>query len=222
MSELDFLVPPEIINDSLFNILLELAARPLVKTILEIGSSSGEGSTKALYQGIEKKKSARIFCIEVSKVRFSKLLENYKGNNRIVGINMSTVFPIEFPSEKDIQYFYMTVQSALSDFPMDRILGWLKKDIDYIQDNQISCGAIREIKKMYKLKEFDLVLIDGSEFTGFIELKQVLGSKLIVLDDIKSFKNYHSYNHLLKSLEYKLLCEDRGLRNGFAVFERIE
>jgi hypothetical protein len=215
---LDNLISPEIINDELSLILEKLAYRPDIKTILEIGSSSGEGSTAALYRGCCNK-DTKLFCMEVSDVRFDKLMENYP-NGFIDGFNMASIFPFEFPSEEEITVFYNTVKTNLNNFPLKEVLRWLKQDLDYIEDNIVSCGGIEYIQAVYHTKTFDLVLIDGSEFTGKKELEKIKGSKCIVLDDINSFKNYYSYQDLSNDIDYRLIKENWKLRNGFAIFER--
>ncbi|PMB30600.1 hypothetical protein CEN43_16495 [Fischerella thermalis BR2B] len=46
-SELNRLIPPEIKNDEFYAILQRITREENIKTVLEIGSSSGEGSTEA-------------------------------------------------------------------------------------------------------------------------------------------------------------------------------
>ena len=75
-SELDHVIPAEIIGDRLHAILEQLAAREGVRHILEIGSSSGEGSTAALARGACRNPSApRLHCMEVSAPRFERLVD---------------------------------------------------------------------------------------------------------------------------------------------------
>lgn len=54
-SELNRLIPPEIKNDEFYTAIQELARKENIKTVLEIGSSSGEGSTEALVRGLPEK-----------------------------------------------------------------------------------------------------------------------------------------------------------------------
>jgi hypothetical protein len=224
MSELDFTIPPEVVNDELSETLERLAARGDVRNILEIGSSSGEGSTKALYQGMKERwRVSSFFCMEVSKPRYKQLLTNYRGYSdpRLVFVNVSSVFLDEFPNEKLVSDFYYNIRSPLDKYPLDTVLGWLRQDKAYIEENNILCDGIYKIKRIYKVDNFDLVFIDGSEFTGMCECQKVFGSKIIVLDDICSFKNYYSYLFLANHKEYKLIQENKKLRHGYAVFEKI-
>jgi len=68
--------------------------------------------------------------------------------------------------------------------------------------------------------DFDMVLIDGSEFTGEAELYHCLGARVIALDDVNSHKCFNAYRILANHVSYALTHQNMGLRNGFAVFER--
>jgi len=224
MLELDQPIGPEIINDPLSEQIERLASREDVKNILEIGSSSGEGSTKAFYRGIQGRPDVSLFCLEMVKTRFNLLLNNYQGNNdpRMKCINMSSVFPDEFPKEEEIIEFYNNIPSALNDFPIEMVLGWLRADLEYIKANSVHCGGISFIKQTYQVANFDMVLIDGSEFTGNVEFGKIYGAKIIILDDILAFKNFWPNYHLSRDHRYHSIFLDVHLRNGAAIFERHE
>lgn len=70
------IIPPEVLDDNFYHSLVHCASRSDVKTILEIGSSSGEGSTDAFVKAIRNRSdsnSVKLFCMEVSQARFEKL-----------------------------------------------------------------------------------------------------------------------------------------------------
>ena len=81
---------------------------------------------------------------------------------------------------------------------------------------------LQKIKQENNIELFDLVLIDGSEFTGNAELDEVYGAKFICLDDINTFKNYKNHHELLSDLNYELVVENSSVRNGFSIFRRID
>src|SRR5918992_749767 len=69
-SELDRLIPPEIKGDRFYRAIADVAATPGVREILEIGSSSGAGSTEAWVLGaLRNPERPRLHCIEVSEAR---------------------------------------------------------------------------------------------------------------------------------------------------------
>jgi hypothetical protein len=76
------------------------------------------------------------------------------------------------------------------------------------------------IKHNHNIENFDLVLIDGSEFTGFAEFNKIYGAKYILLDDINGFKNYKTHQYLKNDKNYNLIIENYYVRNGFSAFSK--
>jgi MoaA/NifB/PqqE/SkfB family radical SAM enzyme len=220
ISELDIIIPPEIKNDEFYFEIAKLIKSEKIGTILEIGSSAGEGSTEAFVNNL--KEDTKLFCMEVSIPRFEKLKERYKENKNIICYNASSIPIDKFPKEEDIVKFYVTTKTVLNNYPLRQVLRWLKQDKTYIKNNKIEENGIEKIKSKNNIKNFDLVLIDGSEFTGKEELNKVYGSKFILLDDINSYKNIHNYSKLLGDDNYKLIKENRKIRNGYAIFRKKE
>lgn len=218
---LDLIIPPEITCDSFYSTLKDITAHKELKTFLEIGSSSGAGSTKALVEGLSTRvDSPKLFCMELSRERYIALYNSYKEHPFIYTYNLSSLPASAFPSEDEVRYFYDHVESNLRAYDIDTVIDWLRQDRDYLQKHGLDFNGINFIKKCHNIETFDFVLIDGSEFLGEVELQSVWKSKVIALDDIKTFKNYASYSRLKASFSYKLIQEDLTLRHGYAIFER--
>ena len=219
-SELNHLIPPEIKNDEFYTAIQEIARKEEIKTVLEIGSSSGAGSTEAFVTGIRQNHNKPIlFCMEVSAPRFNELKKRYENEDFVRVYNISSV-PIEsFPDEQEVINFYENTNNNLKFYPLDRVLTWLHQDIEYVKESGFSENGIRKIKNENNIDYFDIVLIDGSEFTGGAELEEVYGSKYILLDDINTFKNYNNYNRLLTDKNYVLINCNKNIRNGYAIFK---
>ncbi|MBF0226225.1 MAG: glycosyltransferase family 4 protein, partial [Desulfobacterales bacterium] len=217
-------IPPEIVkNDGFYEAIKKIASSEDIKTILEIGSSSGEGSTKAFIEGINiNPNKPIIFCIEVSENRFSSLKEYYITNNFVKCYNFSSISINDFPDESTIIEFYKNIKGPLNSFPLETILGWLKQDIEYLRNSNVPQNGIKRIKQEHKIDFFDVVLIDGSEFTGMAELDIVYGAKFIFLDDIRTFKNYKNHQRLSSDSHYKMIDFNPNVRNGYSAFKRIE
>lgn len=221
-SELNQLIPPEIKNDEFYAAIQKLAREEDIKTVLEIGSSSGGGSTEAFVTGLrDNPNKPTLFCMEVSKTRFAELTKNYENDSFVKCYNVSSVSLKQFPNENEIIEFYNTTQTNLNFYPLERILGWLKQDIDYVKNSGDPNGIIK-IKQENNIDFFDLVLIDGSEFTGNAELEDVYGAKFICLDDINTFKNYNNHQKLLADNNYTLIAQNTLLRNGYSIFKRAD
>jgi glycosyltransferase involved in cell wall biosynthesis/predicted O-methyltransferase YrrM len=219
-SELNRLIPAEIKNDEFYAAIQKIAKEEDIKTVLEIGSSSGEGSTEAFVTGLRQNPNKPIlFCIEVSKTRFTELKNNYKNERFVKCHNISSISVRKFPDEKEIIDFYNSYHTNLNLYPIERVLAWLQQDIEYVNNSGVSDNGIQKIKYENNIDYFDLVLIDGSEFTGKAELDEVYGANFICLDDITTFKNYQNFNRLLNDPDYILIISNQNIRNGYAIFQ---
>jgi hypothetical protein len=220
-SDLDQIIPPEIVNDEFYEKIRRLAQAARIRTMLEIGSSTGEGSTRAFVEGMhDNPNRPTLFCLEVSRWRFQKLQANYERNTQVRCYNMTSVPIDRFPTEADVIDFYRLRQSKLNVYPLGEILRWLREDIRYVNTLGPGQNGIQIIKDQNNIDTFDMVLIDGSEFTGLAELDEVYGAHFILLDDIGTFKNLGNYERLRDDPTYQLLATNAELRNGYAVFER--
>lgn len=219
-SELNFIIPGEIKDDEFYEIIKDIARKEDIKTILEIGSSAGAGSTEAFVSGLqENPNKPLLFCMEVSKPRFAELQRKYINFPFFKCYNISSVSLEHFPNENEIIKFYCTKQTYLNFYPLERVLGWLRQDIEYVKYSGVNGEGIKHIKEENNIDLFDVVLIDGSEFTGSVELEEVYGAKIIILDDTNTFKNFNNYQKLLTDDNYELLKSNNHIRNGYAVFK---
>ena len=223
MSSLDQLIPPQVKNDGFYNAIVKVAATQGVKTILEIGASSGGGSTEALVNGSLKNPGGppQIHSIEVSKARIGQFQERWKDYPFVHGYNTSSVEAGSFPTPETITRFYREERSKLRNVKLEKVLGWLQADLDYLRDHpDLNAAGIRRIKDATGIAVFDAVLIDGSEFTGEAEMPEVYGARFIMLDDTRSYKNWNNQRRLDADGAYRRVKRSRWTRNGWAIFEK--
>lgn len=197
------IIEPEIIHDELWDLIRKYASRPDLTRFVEIGSSDGRGSTSAFIAGM--KPGDRLDCWEIDPERYNALMARYP---HVIGHNASTVEVIELPTAEDVTYFRQKITSSMSQYPLSQVLAWLEKDIEATRNSQ----TIRPWRA-------DIALVDGSEFTGLQDTVSVLGSKIIILDDAYSYKNWESARLIFGHHAYELVRK-ANLRNGFLVFER--
>ena len=222
-SDLDVIIPPEIINDEFSHLIQKIAREESVHNVLEIGSSSGGGSTEAFVKGLQENPNRpRLFCMEISRARFGTLRDAYKKLDFVKCYNVSSVPLDKFPAEQDVAAFYSGIKTALNNYPLDMVLGWLRKDKEYVSCSGVPDDGIQRIKRENGIENFDLVLIDGSEFTGSAELEEIYGARIIILDDVNAYKNYFNYRRLTFDTNYVLVTENWSLRNGYAVFRLVK
>ncbi len=220
-SELNHLIPPEIKNDEFYAAIQRMAREEDLKTVLEIGSSSGGGSTEALVTGLrENPNKPTLFCIEISKTRFTELTKKYENDSFVKCYNVSSISLEQFPDEQEVISFYKSTKTNLNYYSLEQVLGWLRQDIDYVKKSGVSDNGIKIIKQENKIDFFDLVVIDGSEFTGSTELNEVYGARFIFLDDINAFKNYENHQELIADENYALIDQNLFVRNGYSIFQK--
>jgi hypothetical protein len=210
-------------RDRFYRTIQRVAASRGVKTILEIGASSGGGSTEALVSGALANPGGppTIHTIEISEVRFQALVERYREYAFVRCYNVSSIPAEEFPGEEEVTRFYRQVRSKLRNNRLEKVLGWLRQDLAYLRQHpELSAPGIERIKAAANVDRFDVALIDGSEFTGERELALVDGARFLLLDDTRSFKNWRSQERLLADPRYRRIAWSRFRRNGWAAFER--
>ncbi len=220
---LDRLIAPQINNERFYRTIRQVAATEGVRTVLEIGASSGGGSTEALVAGALANPGGppQIHSIEVSRARFGALLERYRSYPFFHGYNVSSVPAASFPSEDEVTRFYRDVRSKLRNNRLSKVLGWLRQDLAYLAEHaDLDAPGIRRIREQCGIEVFDAVLIDGSEFTGVPELREVYGARFLLLDDTRTFKNWENARRLRADPAYRRVCSSYWTRNGWAVFER--
>ncbi|MBL0320627.1 MAG: hypothetical protein IPP74_15235 [Alphaproteobacteria bacterium] len=154
--------------------------------------------------------------------RFEALQERYADKAFVNCCNTSSVPISRFPSVQTIESFYRSQQSGLNQYPLTQVLGWLDQDLEYVRSSGCDESGIARIRRENSVDLFDMVLIDGSEFTGTAELDEVYGAKWLLLDDINTYKNFENHQRLNQDDSYELLVENRHLRNGYSIFRRKE
>jgi hypothetical protein len=227
---LETLIPAEIVCDELSEWLTKLAQRPDVRTILEIGSSSGEGSTQAIVNGmLEAEHEQELFTIEMSTVRHAACKDRYANLPWVHCFQGSAVLHSGYLTAEEVNSFYLTHETNLNKYPLEQVLGWLKQDLEayaacphthVIQDIKLNHAPRTSVHGGEVIHFFDMVALDGSAFTGYAELSEVYGAKIIVLDDVYDIKHWSSFQSLCSSAEYELVEHNPTLRNGYAIFQK--
>lgn len=212
----------EIRDDALAERLEAVAADPSIRTILEIGSATGAGSTAALVRGLRRNAGARVVCLEALPERFRELAHHYRDETGVIAINASSVGPDGFATEAEVRGFHAALKTALSRYRLDEVLRWREADLALLRNGTVPTNGIERARESAGVDVFDAVLIDGSEFTGRAELDAVIGARVVVLDDVGSLKNHFNCQRLLADPRYELVDADPNLRNGYAVFELSE
>ena len=218
---LETVIPPEVIADELADWLTRLCASERLVNVLEIGSSSGDGSTAAIVAGLSKNPNrARLFCLEMVRSRYEALKRRFANDDFVVCYRASSVPPESFLSEAEVAKFFDEVDTDLKQYGLGTVLQWRAKQLAYVRENVDVTEGINRIKSDFEIDNFDLVFMDGCQFTGEQDFKRVYGAKWILLDDINTLKSYAAWSSLKADPNYELIHENHALRHGFAVFRR--
>jgi predicted O-methyltransferase YrrM len=221
MSEQEGFIP-EILNDEFYNAIVDVVIEKGPKTILEIGSANGLGSTQAFIEGCELcDRKPELFCTEPIIERFNELVRNTGKYGFVNRYNVSSVNICEYMSEERVDDLMAIDKLKTTLYPVQLVLDWRTKEIEYIAKNTIQQDGIDLIRRENGIDTFDVVLIDGSPFTADAEINKIYGAGVIMLDDTMDIKCWNVYNRLLKDDMYELVRENKDLRNGFAIFERV-
>lgn len=217
---------PEIVEgDELHELIVTLVNAHRPKTILEIGSANGMGSTQAFINGILAAgidEECKLFCMEAHPERFAELVENTKAHKFVFPIHACSVSLGEYMNEAAVRFFMREhgYRFNIKRHSVDRVLSWLKDELRMIEENHVSQRGIERVKRIHKLRTFDMVLIDGSAFTGWFDFYHTLGSKVFILDDTLDIKCHAVVKAFLADPGHKMTHENKEYRNGYAVFER--
>jgi len=220
--ELNQIIPPEIKNDLFANAITSIIANNKINTILEIGSSSGLGSTAAIIKGIELSgRNCQVYCIEVSKERANEFRKNRK-ESYVHLYNYCSVALENYMDDDEIEILISNFpnQDKINKNHIPLFKKWRQEEINYIKQNRIPLFGIQNILEHNDLKSFDFVLIDGSIFTASTERFDLYDvSTWFVLDDIIDLKNYENHTFFKVNPDWQLMIEHFEIRNGFSIFK---
>lgn len=184
-----------------------------LKKNLEIGSWDGEGSTSCFVAGMKLLTGhKRLDCIEIVEDKFNILKRRYDDIDFVKPFKGSSI-SFEDLKYKDFETIYNSIYYKIPDmYSRDTVEEWFKRDLENIKN--VPHFLTNDVEN------YDSVLIDGSEFTGYSEFLFIKDKcRIIFLDDVHyAFKCSEIYADLSNTDNWKLLKERSDVRNGFAIF----
>lgn len=184
--------------------LYQLVKQPEVKTIIDIGTWKGMGTTKCVLDGIidSNKKDYIVYSIECNKVFY----EEAKINLGVLPKNFNLINGTLFDSK---ELYKWRSDASLS----NTAKSWLEDDIR----NMDKCENVFHLLP----ESIDLLIIDGGEFSGEIEFNLLWKrSKYLFLDDTTSTKNKNNREYILSHPEiFKVMDDD--LLTRFLICENL-
>jgi hypothetical protein len=211
--------------------LVDLASRPEVRTVIEIGSTDGRGSTMALREGLEKNPNfpvVKLFCIEAVKQMYDVLARTRTEYMKCYRVCSSP--PNEHYSDKEIERFFKEdwPKNPFSCPAQRQEPEWHKRERDrynaYFAKEMLIHDGIEWIKDRNRIENFDLALVDGGTYSGRADTQRVYGAKYLVLDDIHTLKCMWVFEELKRDPQYELImhfpCTESHF--GYAAFRRTD
>ena len=195
-------------NDAFSDDIIKYASDLNNKTFLEIGTWNGYGSTRFFVNTLEKRKDDYVFySLECNKDKSVDASRLYKGNDKLHILN--EVIWNEEPSD-----FYDV-------FPQckDNELYKHWNDVDIV--NMKSCNRFLNRTDLPTI--FDVILLDGGEFTTYHEF-QILKNrcKILMLDDINTAKCTLIVNEIETNTNiWRVLKKCTTTRNGYIIAEKM-
>lgn len=199
-------------GSSLGEIIYNLCLQNDIKTIVEIGTWNGMGSTKCIYDAIlDKKEEYLVYTLECNEDFYKKCLENYKKLPKLENFNFilgtivdpeENIDPISNFDDKFFQQYSRETQSV-----------WRNEDVENCKKSKNVLDIIPE--------KIDLLILDGGEFSGLSEYEKLKDrSVYFILDDTNVIKNYEVANLIRNSSEFHVL-HDSDERNGYLVAKKV-
>ena len=196
----------QICNDSFSNEITNYASNINYKTFLEIGTWNGLGSTRAFSNGFINRKDDYIFySLECNKEKCIDAIKLYSDNNKIHILN--EVIWNEEPID-----FYKIFPQCLTN---NMYKHW--NEVDII--NMKQCDLFLNRPNLPEI--FDVILLDGGEFTTYYEF-QILKNrcKILMLDDINVDKCKLIVEEIKSDKSWKIIKND-NTRNGYLIAEKL-
>ena len=188
------------------DIIFDITKREDVKSIVEIGTWNGMGSTLCVIKGIKESGISKSFTsIELYPDMFNIANSNLKEDISYVKLLNGRII-----EHNDIYWFDHSTIDFNTD---DHARLWYQKDISLLTDSKNVLDQLPE--------EIDFLILDGGEYTTYPEwLLLKSRTKIVALDDSNILKTSRIRKEILESGEYITMYDNLLYRNGFSVFEK--
>lgn len=197
-------------EDLLGKKIIEYAKNEKYSMYLEIGTWNGLGSTKCFMTGFENRTDYTFYSLECNreKSEFAKAL--YPDNPRVHILN-EVLFNDFGNPETQTQVFPQLLVNHTMNY-------WNQVDIENMKNAGIFWNETT------KDLEFDVVLLDGGEFTTYFEyivLKDRCRN-LLLLDDTNTDKCKLIVQEIKNDLDnWEIIIDDPSVRNGIFIAQKI-
>jgi hypothetical protein len=193
------------LNTKLGGFLFSSALNMYINNFLEIGTWNGLGSTKCFIDGFKNRlTSFKFYSLECNSEKSEYARKLYQ----------------------NIDNVYILNEVLLNEMPKDinEVFPILLENSTYSYWNDIDFNNMKNKKLFFERndlpKVFDLILLDGGEFTTWYEYNMIKDKcKILVLDDTNTFKCKKIVEDIRENNKWNILLESNE-RNGILICER--
>lgn len=189
--------------------LLRMECGKRVRTLVEIGTWNGLGSTVCILEGIKDRAYTSFHSLECNKEKLEQARENLKAQlSNKIHLVWGTILPKHYFSLDVIERLFPIVQQS------DDLRQFMQVDIS---NCLLAPNVLDQIPQ-----DIDFLLLDGGDFTTLQEFQILLPrcTAYIALDDTRLEKCKRVREILAELPEWSEIYSSDG-RNGFSVFEKI-
>tara|TARA_R110000824_G_scaffold218435_4_gene405105 strand:+ start:11732 stop:12322 length:591 start_codon:yes stop_codon:yes gene_type:complete len=179
--------------------IVDIAKREDVKTIVEIGTFNGMGSTRCILEGLKGRTNYLFHSYECCNEHYNEAIKN---NEKFMGDKFKIILG-KIVEESEIAKWFDNGDLG------ERENSWIKADLK----------NMKEVKNVFHTvpDDIDLLVLDGGEFSTYPEYRLLKSrSRIIALDDTKTRKCKKIKEELLQSDAKIILDSDE--RHGVAIF----
>jgi hypothetical protein len=179
-----------------------------IKTFLEIGTWNGLGSTKCFIEGFKNRKASfKFYSLECNKEKSDYAKKLYSGIENVYILDH--VLLNKIPSD-----IYDIFPVLLENETMNY---WNKIDFQNMSDKKLFFETTPNLPEI-----FDLILLDGGEFTTWFEYNLIKDKcKILALDDTNTFKCKKIVEELKFSNRWEIINQSDE-RNGIMIWKNIK
>jgi len=173
------------------------------KVFLEIGTWNGLGSTRVFVDALEGRTDTTFYSLECNSEKSAHARKFYEG---VANVHILNEILVELTPEQVYEVF----PEAKDDPEFNR---WNTVDIENMKECAVFSSADR----------FDVVLLDGGEFTTWHEFQHIKDKcRYLLLDDTNANKCKKIVEEVKAHPEtWKILGEEQSVRNGVMMLQRL-
>lgn len=201
-------------GSKLGEIIFNLCKQDDVKTIVDIGTWNGMGTTKCIYDACLEKKEYEVYSIESNPSLYSQAVNNLP---KILNFNLllgRIIEPEELVDIDKCDEKFFNGSLGLGTFDRNIQKSWLAEDAANYKATPNVLNILPE--------KIDLLILDGGEFSSLAEFHKLKDrTTYVVLDDIVPIKNNEVASIMRNNPQYKVLSDEPHDRNGFLVAKKL-